>query len=586
MLSYFLRVLHPTMEFIGQHEDDIVITNADKGGKTVVMLKTQYTLKMQSLVSDQNTYKIINRDPTLRVQRDLNAVLKTTYDKNEINWYQYNKLTAHNTVCPKIYGLPKIHKDNVPLRPIVSFVQTPTYETAVNIAKTLRQLKDIDKYNIKNSFELKNEIQKEKIPEGFSLVSFDVVSLFTSIDLTLVKEEILNRWSEIDEHTPFNRVVFEKLLDFCLNAGYFSFDGTMYKQTFGTPMGSPLSPVLADIIMDKVLDHVMSTVGEHINYVCKYVDDILTIVRTSELQKVLDAFHEFNESLRFTYELAIERRIPYLETLLISNEDGSIDVDWYQKPTATNRILNFHSNHPKHQKLNTAEGLLHRAMTLCSDKFVQKNINIARNILKENSYNSKTINQLIGKIYKKRQLQQQRQQPQQLQQQQQQQQERPQYKSLTFVKELSEKIVNVVKNVDDNIKIALKANRNYRSIKSVTKDQVPLLDQSNVVYNIPCSECDLSYVGQTCQYLKNRIYQHRMGKRRTAVFIHQEEPPRHKLNYDDVEILQREPYTDKREFLEMLHINNNNTINIKTDIAGISNTYKPLLKMLHVRKLF
>jgi uncharacterized membrane-anchored protein YjiN (DUF445 family) len=102
-----------------------------------------------------------------------------------------------------------------------------------------------------------------------------------------------------------------------------------------------------------------------------------------------------------------------LETLLISNEDGSIDVDWYQKPTATNRILNFHSNHPKHQKMNTAEGLLHRAMTLCSDKFVQKNIDTARNTLKENSYSSKTINQLIGKIYAKQRHQQLQQQQQQ-----------------------------------------------------------------------------------------------------------------------------------------------------------------------------
>jgi hypothetical protein len=76
-----------------------------------------------------------------------------------------------------------------------------------------------------------------------------------------------------------------------------------------------------------------------------------------------------------------------------------------------------------------------------------------------------------------------------------------------------------------------------------------------------------------------------MGKRRTAVFIHQDEPPRHKLDFDNVEILQREQYTRKREFLEMLHINNNNTINIKTDTVGISNTYKPLLKMLKVRKL-
>lgn len=133
--------------------------------------------------------------------------------------------------------------------------------------------------------------------------------------------------------------------------------------------------------------------------------------------------------------------------------------------------------------------------------------------------------------------------------------------------------------VTDTVDIALKSNHCYKQIKSVTKDQPPLTDQTNLIYNIPCTACELSYVGQTSQYLKKRIDQHKICTRRTAVFIHKEERG-HTLDFDKVEVLQREPHKRKREFLEMLHINNKNTINIKTDITGINSTYKPILKKL------
>jgi hypothetical protein len=57
------------------------------------------------------------------------------------------------------------------------------------------------------------------------------------------------------------------------------------------------------------------------------------------------------------------------------------------------------------------------------------------------------------------------------------------------------------------------------------------------------------------------------------------------LDFGAVEFLQHEPKKTKREFIEMLHIYNNNTMNIKTDVAGISNTYKSFLKTLNNKKL-
>jgi len=40
---------------------------------------------------------------------------------------QYRNLTAYKVKTPIFYGIPKIHKNNNPLRPIVSQIDGPTY---------------------------------------------------------------------------------------------------------------------------------------------------------------------------------------------------------------------------------------------------------------------------------------------------------------------------------------------------------------------------------------------------------------------------------------------------------------------------
>ena len=40
-------------------------------------------------------------------------------------------------LTPRIYGLPKVYKQDVPLRPIVSFYTSPTYQLSKNLSSLL-----------------------------------------------------------------------------------------------------------------------------------------------------------------------------------------------------------------------------------------------------------------------------------------------------------------------------------------------------------------------------------------------------------------------------------------------------------------
>ena len=80
------------------------------------------------------------------------------------------------------------------------------------------------------------------------MVSFDVVSLFTSIPMALALEVTkakLESDSTIPERTNMSTDNIMKLLEFVLDNNYFVFGGVFYKQIFGCPMGGVVASWLA-----------------------------------------------------------------------------------------------------------------------------------------------------------------------------------------------------------------------------------------------------------------------------------------------------------------------------------------------------
>jgi hypothetical protein len=112
-------------------DPDRVILSADKGNCVVVMDKHDYREKALSLLNNRNTYSILKSDPTGKTQRGLNAKLLLLKKSNIISKATYEKLYSSDGLSPRFYGLPKIHKPEIPLRPVVSFVNSPTYEFQV-----------------------------------------------------------------------------------------------------------------------------------------------------------------------------------------------------------------------------------------------------------------------------------------------------------------------------------------------------------------------------------------------------------------------------------------------------------------------
>ena len=164
-------------------DPDRLVLSADKGNCVVVMDKQQYHDKALSLLNDKSTYAVLNSDPTSKTQRKLNKMLLDLKKAGKISDSTYKMLYSSDGLCPRFYGLPKIHKPGIPLRPIVSFVNSPTYAISGYLARILSPVVGNTDYTVKNSCEFADFIRDKTLNACEELVSFDVVSLFTKISV-------------------------------------------------------------------------------------------------------------------------------------------------------------------------------------------------------------------------------------------------------------------------------------------------------------------------------------------------------------------------------------------------------------------
>lgn len=88
----------------------------------------------------KHTYHNINRHPTTRIEKQVTEAVKNLFQQDLIVDSIYIHINSRCSYPPQMYGLPKAHKDNVPMRPIVAVVGSPTHDLAKELFKFLAPL--------------------------------------------------------------------------------------------------------------------------------------------------------------------------------------------------------------------------------------------------------------------------------------------------------------------------------------------------------------------------------------------------------------------------------------------------------------
>ena len=170
--------------------DKIVIQNADKGGKIVLMDKKEYIAKCETDLSNTEFYEKLENDPNGEYAELVNKKAEEMKSGKLITEKEAKFITADlaDPRTPIFYGLPKIHKnfkEFPPLRPIVSHVNSCTRrlsEFLDSFLKRQAQLAASYVRDTKHFLQKIEEIKKDKLPDKAILVTMDVRALYTNID--------------------------------------------------------------------------------------------------------------------------------------------------------------------------------------------------------------------------------------------------------------------------------------------------------------------------------------------------------------------------------------------------------------------
>ena len=100
-----------------------MVLPVDKGIASVVLNAAKYHGKLAALIVSCPKH-LHNKDPTDRLTRIVSEKLLTLKRNGHMLQAVYNNSNHQHKQPPMIYGLPKIHKANTPLRSIVSCVNT------------------------------------------------------------------------------------------------------------------------------------------------------------------------------------------------------------------------------------------------------------------------------------------------------------------------------------------------------------------------------------------------------------------------------------------------------------------------------
>jgi hypothetical protein len=273
------------------------------------MNKDDYQHKINYLLDDPTTYlKITDKrtNPTSKVEKYMNSLLREirsqpathNQETKQIQDKLYYFLHSTDANVVTFYGLPKIHKPEIPLRPITSCIGFPTYRLSKHLVRILSPLLN-ENFSIKNSNEFAEQIRLQSISSNEIMVSFNVVSLFTSIPIELALQVVKQRLVQDNNLTTrtdisINNII--KLLEFVLRNSFFKYDGCHYQQISGCAMGSPISATLANIVMEHIEEIAITTAPHPARWWFRFVDDSHTCLLKDYVSEFHDHLYKLHQS--------------------------------------------------------------------------------------------------------------------------------------------------------------------------------------------------------------------------------------------------------------------------------------------------
>jgi hypothetical protein len=337
--------------------DKIIIKPTDKNLGPAVMdtnLYVQQILREHLLTQDYQ--QLTQKEAEHKMER-----LKTTL-KNAIAFHSASLSAAEKTFfqrslrtrlrLPIFYGLPKVHKSPVSLRPVVSSSSGLLTIFSTWLDYRMKELLPLIQSYTKNSFEVIKDLKNLTIPGNALLFSADAKSMYTNIDtatgLLTFKQFFEANSSSISPNFPVN--LFLQILEIVMRNNIFSFSNTYWIQLSGTAMGTPAACSYATITYGHFENtEILTEFRPQILFYKRYIDDVFGLWIPPPTQQA-STWAKFKEKLNSWGSLKWIIEEPSNKTIFldlqIELKNGMVYTNTYQKHLNLYLYIPPRSAHP------------------------------------------------------------------------------------------------------------------------------------------------------------------------------------------------------------------------------------------------
>ena len=227
----------------------------------------------------------------------------------------------------------------------------------------------------------------------------------------------------------------------------------------------------------------------------RYVDDTFVIQEEQHKDEFFHHINSIDSNIKFTAETTkANGSMPFLDTLVTPQTDGSLATTVYRKPTHTNQYLQWDSHHAITNKYSIISFLLHRVKHICSNQqlleeeqtHIQRALSMCKypdwaiNSTKLKISTPKSNNNISNKTINRGHI------------------------TVSYSEGLSESVKNICKKY--GIQVHLKSGKSIKDELVAPKDKDHLTKKSGIIYRYKGNrlECDEEYIGETARTFGER----------------------------------------------------------------------------------
>jgi hypothetical protein len=325
-----------------KNNKDIIIKPTDKNLGPAVMDTSEYVhqiLTEHLLTSDYRQLSQLETENRMdQLRKDLNNLINDNtqnISQSEITYFKRSLSSCFK--LPIFYGLPKVHKTPVSLRPVVSTTNSLLAVFSTWLDFKMKALLPLIKSHIHNSIKVIQALKNIQIPENALLFLADAVSMYTSIDTHTGVSSIRDFLDSNKEQIPesFPTTLFLQILETVMNNDIFSFADTFWHQLSGTAMGTPTACAYATITYGHFENtQILPRFHNQLLYYKRYIDDIFGIW-APPANNPSDSWLQFKQLLNSWGNLKWKIEEPSSQTvfldLTINLHNGKITTSTFQK---------------------------------------------------------------------------------------------------------------------------------------------------------------------------------------------------------------------------------------------------------------